>query len=91
MNKPLVYLDTDFAISCLMHTLCSAGFSEKAEQLRGLTVSSPDSARHAHRVVAGLPKTTVTARAMYGALEMLNFAVLPQQRTAPVQVPIDLC
>jgi len=91
MKKPLVYLDTDLAISCLMRSLCMAGFCKQAELLLGLTVSSPDSARHAQRIVAGLPSTAMTEVAQRGALQMLGLASTNPTKTAVVQAPIDLC
>jgi hypothetical protein len=89
-TKPLIYLDTDLAISCFMRSLYAAGLSDKAELLLGLTVSNPDSARHAQRLVAGLPKTAMTEKAQRGALEMLEFAAAYQPKTPSVQAPIDL-
>jgi hypothetical protein len=89
MNKPLMYLDSDLAISCLMKSLCSAGYIKQAEQLLGLTVSNPDSARHARRIVAGLSMPASTEKTRRGVLEMLSFASTPTMRTAVVQTPID--
>lgn len=91
MNKPLIYVDSDTAISCLRRSLFMAGFCDQAELLLGLTISSPDSARHARHVVAGLPKTSVTEEAQRMALEMLSFASRATTRTTFVQAPIDLC
>ena len=90
MNKPLMYLDSDLAISCLMRSLCLAGLNQQAELLLGLTVSNPDSAHYAKRVIAGLPTTIMTEKAKRGALEMLSFASLPTMGMADVQAPIDL-
>lgn len=91
MDKPLVYVDSDLAISCLMRSLSLAGLNKQAELLRGLTISSQDSALHAQRLIAGLPRTAATARVQRGALEMLAFAGMHAAQTAFVQAPIDFC
>lgn len=90
MDKPLIYLDSEFAISCLARSLHTAGFRTQAEQLFGITVSSPDSARYARRLVTALPPAALIEEDRRGALEMLSFAVQGAS-TAPVQTPIDLC
>lgn len=91
MDKPLVYADSDLAISCLMRSLCLAGLSRQAELLRGLTISSPDTARYAQKLVADLPHTAATDRARRGALEMLAFAAFGPAKATLVQTPIDIC
>lgn len=89
MNKPLIYVDSDLAISCLMRSLNTAGLSRHADRLLGLTVSNPESARHAQQLIAGFPSTATTEKAKRGALEILSFATLPQA-SANIQAPIDL-
>lgn len=89
MNKPLMYLDSDLAISCLMNSLSSAGYVKQAEQLLGLSVSNPDSARHAQRIISGLPMPASTEKVRKGVLEMLSFATTPALKMAVVQAPID--
>ena len=88
--KPLMYLDSDTAISCLMRSLCTAGFGQQAEQLLGLTISNPDGVRHAQQIIAGLPTSAMIEKAKRGALEMLGFAS-NMTKAAAVQAPIDLC
>lgn len=90
MEKPLIYLDSDFAISCLARSLRTAGLCEQAEQLHGITVSNADSARYAHRLIVALPPTALIEEDRRGALEMLSFAVQGSMM-APVQAPIELC
>lgn len=89
MFKSIIYLDADTAISCLMRSLCSVGLCKQADQLLGLTISSPDGVRHAQRVIAGLPMNVTTEKARRGALEMLSFASTQPLKMAVVQAPID--
>lgn len=90
MEKPLIYLDSDFAIACLTRSLRTAGLCEQAEQLHGVTVSNADSARYAHRLIVALPATELIEEDRRGALEMLSFAVQGSMMTQ-VQAPIELC
>lgn len=89
MNKPLVYLDADLAISCFMRSLCAAGLVKQAEPLLGLTVSNSDDAHHARRIVDRLPSTATTEKTKRGALEMLSFASTQQMAASSIQAPID--
>lgn len=90
MNKPLIYLDSDFALSCLARSLRAAGLCEQAERLLGITISNPDSARYASRLVEELPPAALLEEDRRGVLEVLAFAMRTPM-TAPVQAPIDLC
>lgn len=89
MNKPLIYVDVDLAISCLMRSLRNAGLYEKAESLTGLIVSDTDSLRHAQKVVAAIPKHDRTESARQGTLDLLSCAMFPVPATK-VQIPLDL-